>query len=288
MKNRSFFYFLLLIPWIAIFLIFWFYPLVYSFILSLSSYKTLSGEITFVFLDNYAKIFNDPDFWNALKNTFIFTFGTVPITVFLSLILAVMIDNTNGRFKEFLRGSYFLPSVTSLVVISLIFTNLYLKDGYLNTLSNFLGLPFPDKGMLLEPSSALLSIMGMEIWISVGYYMLLFLAALQTIPKDLYDSADLFGASSRSKFINITVPLVKPTLLFVFIINTIKSFQVFVEIYVMTKGGPLKSTTTLVFEVFDKGFNQINRIGEASAIAYILFLILIVLSLIQFKLLKTK
>lgn len=286
--TKKTFYIGLLLPWILVFGIFWLYPLIYSFILSLGEYKTLSGNYTFIGLENYAKVFSDDDFWNALSNTAIFTFGTVPITAILSLILAVLIDKSSPKLKGFLQGSYFLPSVTSLVVISLIFTALYQKDGYISTLLELSGFPHPENGFLLNTDTALLSVMAMEIWISTGYYTLLFLAALQTIPKELYESAKLMGAKEFTQFIRITLPLVKPTMLFVLVINTIKSFQVFVEIYVMTKGGPIGSTTTLVYEVFEKGFNQMDKIGYASAMAYILFLILAVLSIAQFKLLKNK
>lgn len=286
--TKKTFYIGLLLPWILVFGIFWLYPLIYSFILSLGEYKTLSGNYTFIGFENYAKVFSDDDFWNALSNTAIFTFGTVPITALLSLLLAVLIDRSSNRLKGFLQGAYFLPSVTSLVVISLIFTALYQKGGYIALLLQMIGLPYPENGFLLSPDTALYSVMAMEIWISTGYYTLLFLAALQTIPSELYESAKLMGAGNRTQFLRITLPLVKPTMLFVLVINTIKSFQVFVEIYVMTKGGPVGSTTTLVYEVFDKGFNQMDKVGFASAMAYILFLILAILSFAQFKLLKNQ
>ena len=224
----------------------------------------------------------------ALKNTIIFTFGTVPITCFLSLMFAVLISDVKGKFQEWLKSTFFIPSVTSLVVISLIFTNLYSGNGYINSLLNMLGLPYPEKGWLLEPSTSLFSIMIMDIWLSIGYYMIIFLSYLQTIPKDLYDVAELEGLNKRGQFWKITVPLMKPAIMFVLIINTIKSFQVFVEIYVMTKGGPLGSTNTLVYAIFDKAFNQFDQISYASAIAYVLFFILIILSILQMKLLKTK
>lgn len=260
----------------------------YSFILSLGEYKTLSGNYTFIGFENYLKVLSDEDFWNALKNTVFFTVGTVPITAFLALLLAVLINSSSKKIQGFLQGAYFLPSVTSLIVISLIFTALYTKDGYIITLLKMVGMEYPDNGFLLNTSTALISIMAMEIWIATGYYTLLFLAALQTIPKEIHESADLMGASKAYQFVKLTIPMLKPTLLFVLVINTIKSFQVFVEIYVMTKGGPLGSTRTLVFEVFDKGFNQMDKIGYASAVAYVLFLLLAILSLIQFKLLKNQ
>jgi multiple sugar transport system permease protein len=126
----------------------------------------------------------------------------------------------------------------------------------------------------------------MDIWISAGYYMVLFLAGLQSISKDLYESARLFGASSWQQLVRITLPLLKPTLLFIVVINTIKTFQVFVEIYVMTKGGPLYSTTTVVYMVYQKAFNELNQMGYASALAFILFVIISILTFIQLKVIK--
>ena len=287
MKKNSLYNWLYLSPWIISFLLFWFYPLVYSFILSLSEYKTLTNEMDFVGLANYIKLYYDPYFHQALLNTFIFTFGSVPVTCFLALFFAVLINDIDGKFQEWLKSTFFIPSVTSLVVISLIFTNLYAGNGYINSLLNFLGLPYPEKGWLLEPSTSLFSIMIMDIWLSIGYYMLIFMSYLQTIPKDLYSVADLEGMSKKMQFYKITIPLMKPALTFVLIINTIKSFQVFVEVYVMTKGGPLGSSNTLVYAIFDKAFNQFDQISYSSAIAYVLFFILILLSLVQMKLLKS-
>jgi multiple sugar transport system permease protein len=279
--------FTLLSPWLITLGVFWLYPLIYAAWLSFTEYNTLSNQSTFIGFDNYIKMINDSDFWQALWNTTIFTFGTVPFTTAFALIFATLINSRLARFRNFFKASYFLPSVTSLVVIALIFTNLYSTDGYINTLLEMLGIPYPERGWLLEPSTALLSIMAMDVWMATGYYMILFLAGMQTISDDLYDAADLAGASKWTQFFRITLPMLKPTLLFVLVINTIKSFQVFIEVYVMTKGGPMGSTTTLVYLVFENAFKHTDMMGYASAIAYILFIILIALSLFQMKVLKT-
>jgi multiple sugar transport system permease protein len=278
----------LLMPWIIVLAVFWLYPLFYAIYISLTDYKTLTNTATFVGLSNYENLFGDSVFWVALKNTAIFTLGTVPITTAIALILASILNNKLIRFKEFFRASYFLPTVTSLVVISLIFTNLYARDGYINNILSMFGMPFPERGWLLDTSTALLSIMAMDVWISIGYYMILFLAGMQTISEDLYDSAKLNGASPVQQFFYITLPLIKPTLLFVLVINTIKSFQVFIEIFVMTKGGPLDSTTTLVYLVFVNAFEKTDMMGYASAIAFVLFFILLVFSYLQIKFLKVR
>ena len=279
---------LMLLPWIATFAVFWLYPLIYAAYLSMTDYYTLSGQSVFIGLDNYSKILGDSVFWQALSNTLIFTIGTVPVTTSLALLLAVFLNSRLGRFKNFFRAAYFMPTVTSLVVIALIFTNLYSKNGYVNSLLSILNLPYPERGWLMEPNTALLSIMAMDVWMATGYYMVLFLAGMQSIPNDLYESARLNGANAMQIFLRITLPLLKPTLMFIIVINTIKSFQIFIEIFVMTKGGPLNATTTLVYMVFVNAFEKSDKMGYASALAFILFFILIIFSFVQMKLLRER
>lgn len=278
----------LLSPWIIALAVFWIYPLLYAAYISMTEYKTLTNTAEFIGFGNYIAVFNDAVFWKALQNTAIFTFGTVPVTTTIAIILAAILNNKLVRFKEFFKASFFLPTVTSLVVISLIFTNLYARDGYINSILAMIGMPYPEKGWLLDTSTSLLSIMIMDVWISIGYYMVLFLAGMQTISEDLYDSAKLSGATEFQQFFHITLPLIRPTLLFVLVINTIKSFQIFIEIFVMTKGGPLDSTTTLVYLVFINAFEKTDMMGYASAIAFILFFILLAFSFLQIKLLKIR
>ena len=274
-------------PWIITFAVFWLYPLIYAAYLSFTDYKTLTDELAFIGFDNYSRIFTDPVFWTALKNTAVFTFGTVPFTTAFALFFAVLLNDKLIKFREFFRASYFMPSITSLVVISLIFTNLYAQNGYINELLKMVGAAYPEKGWLNTPETALFSIMAMDVWMATGYYMVLFLAGMQTIPDDLYESATLAGASGWQKFWKITLPLVKPTLLFVLVINTIKSFQVFIEIFVMTKGGPMNATTTLVYLIYENAFENPDMMGYAAAMAFILFFLLMIMSFIQMKVLKT-
>jgi len=273
-----------LAPWLVTLALFWLYPLVQSFYLSFTKYDTLNNEATWIGLGNYQRMLGDKSFWTALWNTLIFVVGTIPFTTIFALALAVML-NKNIAWKSFYRAGYFIPSVTSIVVLSLIFTNLYAHDGYLNAILGTLGLPFPKEGWLLNPSTALLSIMAMDVWIAIGYYVVLFLAALQTIPKDLYEAAELDGASAWQQFLQVTLPGLRPMLLFVIVINTIRSFQVFTEVYVMTKGGPLNATTTLVYQIYENAFVQGDMMGYASAIAYVVFLLILAVSLVQFRLL---
>ncbi len=279
---------LLLLPWCIIFIIFWLYPLLYTGFLSLNSYDSITNENNFIGLANYEKMFIDPLFWKALANTSIFTLGTVPFTVAIALGLATLLNSKAVKFKEFFRASFFAPAITSVVVISLIFTNLYAKNGYINKILETLGLPASNLGWLSDPSTALPAIMLMDIWSACGYYMIIFLAAMQTIPQSLYDSAVLMGAKPFLVLRKITIPMIKSSLVFVLVINVIKSFQIFMEIYVMTKGGPLYSTTTLVYMVFTNAFEKSDSMGYAAAIAYFLFFLLLILSFIQLKLIKNK
>lgn len=288
MRSRDLHTWTLLAPWLVTLGVFWIYPLVYALILSFSSYRTLTNELSFVGLENYSRLFADPTFWNALGNTAIFTVGTVPITTAFALALAVAVRRRTPRLASFFRASFFLPSVTSLVVIALVFTNLYARDGYVNAICSMLGVPHPENGWLLDQTTALPAIMAMDVWISAGYYMVLFLAGMEAIPKDLYESAELVGATRWQQFMRITLPMLRSTMLFVVVINSIKSFQIFVEVYVMTKGGPLGATSTLVYEVYHQAFEQSNAMGYASAIAYVVFVILLAVSFLQMRLLRER
>jgi len=279
---------IMLTPWVVIFFVFWLYPLLFTGYLSLTKYNNLTNISEFIGLKNYARMFSDAIFWKALKNTMIFTLGTVPFSTALAIFTASLLNSKVVKYKDFFRASFFLPSITSLVVISLVFTNLYAKDGYVNFILSTLDLPFPVRGWLLDTDTSLLAIMLMDIWSAFGYYMVIFLAAMQAIPKSMYDSAKIVGATHFYTLRKITIPLLKPTLAFVLIINVIKSFQVFMEIYIMTKGGPLHSTTTLVYMIFNNAFEKTDAMGYASAISYFLFFLLLIFSFIQIKLLKSK
>lgn len=274
---------LLILPWLIILIIFWLYPLIYAGYLSLTEYNTLTDTSIFIGLKNYSRIFSDEYFWIAAKNTLYFVVVSLPITLILSLLLAELLNQKVAKFRAFFQAAYFIPSVTSLIVISLIFTNLYAKDGYLNQLLNLVGLPTSQRGFLLDPATALNSIIAMDIWLSIGYYMVLFLSSMQTISKDLYDSAKINGANFWQQLRYITLPGLRSTIFFVIMLDLIKAFQVFIEIFVMTKGGPMYSTTSIVYYIFDTAFNHTDMMGYASAVAYVLFFVLLALSLIQIK-----
>lgn len=270
-------------PWLLSFAIFGLYPIVSSFLLSFRDYSPLRPDASrFVGLANYAEALRDPTFWIALQNTLFFVFGTLPLTTILALGLAVCLDRAfPGR--TFFRAGFFLPTVVSIVVLSLVFKAFYAPDGPLNGVLAVLGLPTPR--WLLDPRAALPAIMAMDVWAACGYYMVIFLGGLKSIPGELYESAELDGAGAWQRFTRITLPLLKPTFLFVLIVNTVRSLQIFAEVFVMTRGGPLNSTLTTVYYLYDEAFYHF-RLGYASAVAYLLFAVTLALALLQVRWLR--
>lgn len=272
-------------PWIITFVLFWAFPVLYSLVIGFTDYRLLSGEYHWVGWENYRQLMSDPDFLSSLKNTFIFVLGTIPVTTVLALGMALLI-NRRFRGRAFFRSVFFLPSITSMVVVALIFTNLFSRRGYVAFLAELAGFSPPQNGFLYDDTTALYAIMGMDIWMSAGYYMLIFLAGLKSIPDELYEAAEIAGATPVRTFFAVTLPLLRPVMLFVIVINTIKSFQVFVEIFVMTKGK--FDTSTCVYFIYDQGLTTAFRLGYASAAAYVLFMIIGVFSITQFFLLRKR
>jgi len=237
----------LALPWGATLILFWLFPLVYSFVMGFTDYRLLVADYQWVGWSNYRELLLDPDFRAALKNTFVFVVGTIPVTTVVALGLALLVSQ-GFKGRGIFRAGFFLPSVTSMVVIALIFTNLYQRGGYVAMLAELVGLSPPEYGFLYDRGTALYSIMAMDVWMSVGYYMLIFLAGLKAIPDELYEAAEIAGAGKLRQFGAITLPLLRPVALFIVVINSIKSFQVFVEIFVMTKGK--FDTATAVYFIY--------------------------------------
>lgn len=260
----------LLLPWAVIYAAFYIFPFVFSFVLGFLSYNPLNVENTsWVGTDNFARLFGDPRFLGALRNTLIFVLGTVPLTTVGALALALLL---RGRIagKGFFKVGFFLPSIISMVVISLVFKLFYAPGGGLNQALSLLGLG--GHGWLTDPATALPAIMVMDIWAAMGYYAIIFDAAFAGIPKELYEAASLEGAGFFDNLRYITLPMLRPVVSFVLVINTIRSFQVFIEVFVMTQGGPLGATDTLVLYVYEAAFRGLDY-GYASAIAYAVFLL---------------
>jgi multiple sugar transport system permease protein len=272
-------------PWLLTFGIFWAFPLIFAFVMGFTDYELLGQGFRWVGWANYSALLADQAFLQSLKNTFIFVFGTIPVTTVISLVLALLV-NRQFAGRGLFRAGFFLPSITSLVVIALIFTNLYSRGGYVAALTQMVGITPPENGFLYDSRTALFSIMAMDVWMSVGYYMLIFLAGLKAIPDELYEAAEINGASPMRQFWSITAPLLKPTALYVLVINSIKSFQIFTEIYVMTKAK--FGTSTAVYFIYDTGLTTQFRFGYASAAAYVLFVIIALFSVGQFLLFRQR
>ncbi len=257
-----------LLPWAVVYAAFFVFPFVFSFALAFLDYNPLNvGATRFVGGENFARLFDDPAFNGALRNTILFVVGTVPVTTAAALALAGLM---RGRIpmKGVFKAAMFLPSILSVVVISLLFKLFYAPGGALNETLARVGIE--GHGWLTDPRTALPSIMVMDIWAAVGYYAIVLDAARTSIPDSLYEAAELEGAGAWATFRHVTFPLLKPAIAFVLVINTIRSFQVFVEVLVMTQGGPLGSTNTLVMYLYDTAFRRLDY-GYASVVAYAVF-----------------
>lgn len=278
-------------PAILLFVIFVVGPLIASFYWSFTEYDALHAP-KWVGLDNYKNIFfNDPRFWKSIRNTILYTVGVIPPGVVLSLLLAIAVDQ-HIRFKNFFRIIYFIPSVTSVIALSVIWKWLFAggKYGLINYVLILMGLKPID--WLMSPTWTLPAIMIMSIWALIGYNMILFLAGLQTIPTTVYEAADIDGANIWGKFWHVTLPLLRPTMVFVVIMGFITSFQVFERIYIMTEsefgiGGVLDSALTVVAYLYDMGFRKF-QMGYASALGYIIFAVVFIITIINIKFVKTK
>ena len=277
--------FLLPLPWTLTLLFIWVFPLIWSLVLAFADYNLLSGELKWIGFENFKKLLGDPGFQRALWNTFLFVIGTLPFTTLFALLLAMALNRPVWG-KNFFKASFFVPTITSLVVVALIFTQLYSEGSWLY---RFLGRLFnlPSGGFLLSEKTALPSIMIMDIWAAIGYYILLFLVALQNVPQELYEAVRVEGANNWQTFWAVTFPSIKPMLFFIVTLNTIKSFQVFTEVFVMTKGGPLGSTITAVYFIYEEGLFRF-KMGYASAAAYLLFGIIALFSYFLFKSFKSE
>ena len=236
-------------------------------------------------LDNFRRLFASPLFPKAVWNTIYFAILYVPAHTILSLLLALLVNRDLKGVVAF-RTAYFLPVVSSVVAISLLWTMMYGKEfGLINYgLKTLFGVSGP--GWLSDPAWAMPAVSIMSVWKGLGVGMMIFLAGLQDIPKDLYDSAQIDGSGAWRRFLHITLPLVSPTTFFVAVVSTINSLQVFSQIYVMTEGGPRWSTTTLGYFVFVSAFEDF-RMGYASAVGVVLFVIVMFFTLIQFRLRKS-
>lgn len=279
-RREAFWGLLFVAPAILLFAVFSVFPVLWTFAISLTLYSVAVAP-KWAGLDNYALLLRDPLFWKALVNTVVFIAGTVPPHIALSLGLALLL-NLPLRGRAILRSTYYLPGVTSVVAASLIWLSIYNpQTGLLNGLLGALHLP--KHQWLQDPDLAMPSIIAMSIWQGLGGGMLIFLAGLQGIPQLYYDAAAIDGAGAWSRFRHITWPLLQPTTFFVLVTSCIGAFQVFQQPWIMTQGGPLNRTLTLVMSIYLNGF-QFGRMGYASALAVVLFLLILGLSVVNLRL----
>jgi multiple sugar transport system permease protein len=265
--------------------VFFFIPVAGSLLLSLTDFDIYAiadlGNAQFVGLRNYIELFNNSVFWTAVRNTFYFALVGGPLTVAASLAAALLINARVVRYKAFFRTIYFIPFVTTLVAVAIVWRYLYHPQyGLLNYALGWIGIEPVD--WLGDPRTAMPAIILLAIWKNFAYNMLIFIAGMQTIPSELYEAAELDGAGALRQFRHVTLPMLAPTFLFVGVITMIGYFQLFAEPYVMTAGGPLRSTTSLVLLMYEEGFRW-WRMGAAAAVAFILFAIIMVWTLIQFR-----
>jgi multiple sugar transport system permease protein len=262
--------------------VFTYFPVLYAFVLSFWRWRVLRGEPTFIGLDNYTYLFTSEDFWQAMWNTFYFAAGSIPTGMAIALVIALML-NRPLRGLAIYRTAYFLPTITSLVAVSVVWLWIYHPDvGLANYILSLFGLP--GVRWLNEPRSAMPALIILGIWRGMGYNVIIYLAGLQNIPQHLYEAAKIDGANRWELFRHVTWPLLTPTSFFILIIAVINSFQSFTQIHVMTQGGPIGSTTVIVYYLYQQAFQQFTM-GYGSAIAMVLFVMILILTLIQTKVL---
>jgi multiple sugar transport system permease protein len=257
-------------------------PILFSLYISFSDWDMISGldHIKLTGVDNYIKMWSDVWFTQSLTNNMLFILVVVPSTLVIAMLLAVLInDHVIG--KDFVRLSIFLPHITNIVAISLIWSMLYSKEGPFVYVLRFLGVENPPN-ILADLVWAMPSIMLMIIWMNVGYSALIYVGGLQGISRELYEAADIDGVNWWQRLTQITVPMLSPTTFFLLITQIISSFKVFGPIQIMTQGGPVRATTVLVYYIYTAAF-QFYKFGYSSAIAMVLFLIILIITAIQWR-----
>ena len=274
---------LFILPSMLIFIIFVFVPLIMSFIYSTQTFNMMFNNVKFVGASNYIKLICDSRFWNALKNTVFYTVCIVPLQVILALFAGIALKK-QSRFTAFVRSIYFLPAIVSMTIIAITWSFLINNDyGISMYFFRRIGINIPN--LLNSTTWAMPTMIVIGIWKNLGFKMIIIIAGLEGISDTYYEVAILDGAGKMDKFRYITVPMLMPTLTFVVVDSVISSFQVFDQVYVVTKGGPLFTTETLVQYVYSNAFEKSNM-GYASAIAVSLLMITLLSSIPLFKIMK--
>ena len=280
-KNNTVFFFLA--PAFITLLIFFFLPVLASFLMSLTDFDIYSiaqfRNARFIGLGNYLHLLKDPLFWKALFNTLYFVGVAGPLSIVVALLAALALNSQRLRFKSLFRLALFLPVITTLVAVAIVWRYLYHpRFGLINYLLQQIGLGPID--WLGDPHWAMPALILLAIWKNFGYLMMIFLAGLQAIPDYLYDAARIDGANWWRQQIHITLPQLAPTTIFVGIITAIGYFQLFAEPYVMTQGGPLNATLSIVLYLYQQGFRW-WRMGYSASIAFVLFIMILIVAFVQ-------
>lgn len=274
-----------LAPSFIILAMFTYFPVAYALGLSFFKWRIMRGEPTFFGLGNYELLLTSEDFWQAIWNTVYFAVGSIPTGMAIALFIALLL-NQPIRARTLYRTAFFLPTVTSMVAVSVVWMWIYHPDvGLMNYLLNLLHLP--SIRWLNDPRWAMPALIILGIWKGLGYNVIIYLAGLQNIPQHLYEAAQIDGANRWQLFRHITWPMLTPTSFLILIMAVIHSFQAFTEFHVMTQGGPIGSTTVIVYYLYVQAFQQFNM-GYGSALAIVLFLIILGLTLLQNKMLGSK
>jgi putative chitobiose transport system permease protein len=245
--------------------------------LSFQDYSTNIYQASFAGLQNYVEILHNPTFYKVMVNTLIYLVVAVPILAIVPLFLAVLI-NQKIRGITLYKILIYLPVVVSIVVAAIAFKWLYAQQGILNYILSLFHIS--SIGWLTDPKYAIYSVIIVTIWKGIGYYMMIYLASLMSVPKELYEACDIDGAGFFTKHLTVTIPHIMPTIALVTTISSISAMKIFAEIYVMTKGGPLNSTKTIVYYIYEKAFENLD-LGYASAMAVILLVVVMAFSLIN-------
>lgn len=269
--------YLFILPAIVILTIFFFIPFFQTIGLSFYNYSNSIYNPQFVGLQNYVQILHSGIFYQVMGNTFLYLIIAVPFLVIFPLFLAVLI-NQKIRGITLYKILIYLPVIVSIVVAAIAFKWLYAQEGILNYFVSLLG--FNPIGWLTDSRFALLSVAIVTIWKGVGYYMMIYLAALMSVPQELYEACDIDGANFLTKHLTVTIPQILPTIALVSTISIISAMKVFVEIYVMTKGGPLNSSKTIVYYIYERAFENLD-LGYASALAVVLLIVIMAFSLVN-------
>ena len=277
LKSNNIAY-LFILPNILIFVVFSLIPMLGTVVFSFLNFNVMFTKVEFVGGEQFLKLLNDSRFWNAMWNTVFYTLLSVFGQMIVSLFLAELIK-ANTKLNVLFRTAYFLPVVCSMTIVSIVWKMLLNPDiGAVGYFIRQIGL---DWTLLKDPNQAMLCVILISVWKNFGYVMVIFIAALQNVPDVYYESASLDGVNAIPRFFKITVPLVMPTISFVLVTNIISSFQVFDSVFVLTGGGPMHRTETLVTYIYQKAFKSMDM-GAASAMAMLMFIVILALSLVSF------